>query len=308
MLDSIPSAIGRVAEGFLIVRLDADRTDFVPDQRELGRINNQLRKSIPSLVKRRVPAIQVIAKRSAPESWDVRIESLFCGVDDFQKTKVTEVDFSDDTSVEGWYEFWKSKQATELRNALETHGGLLGGDEKAHGESPSSSINADAEFAEGRTPDSNAAFVNAVNARLRPNDSSLNDVVAHLVNVQSEFRSLVANEIAQILNARISTAAQDTFEQKQELCEEINSTLQKFSLAVACPKTNAPSRIFPERRPSNASRFCFDSKAPDLGRRRRTATAVRLDEIGVVEDQPRREPLREWRQRSNSGDSAEKNR
>lgn len=53
----------------------------------------------------------------------------------------------------------------------------------------------------------------------------------------------IAEELAPALNAHIQAMPHDKLEQKQELAEWVNRELERFGLAVQCPKTGLPAKL-----------------------------------------------------------------
>ncbi len=58
------------------------------------------------------------------------------------------------------------------------------------------------------------------------------------------LRQQIATELAPALNARIQELPHDTLEQKKELARWVNDQLEPLGLAVQCPKTGLPAKLW----------------------------------------------------------------
>lgn len=111
------------------------------------------------------------------------------------------------------------------------------------------------------------------------------------------FRQSLAQELAPTLNARMQATPHGTYEEKKDLAKWVNEELRRFDLAIKCPKTGQPSILLvgtgnhPE-----IGRFEIEHRNSE-GKRVRAVCTPKLLDIELMEANPRREALKEWRER-----------
>lgn len=113
-----------------------------------------------------------------------------------------------------------------------------------------------------------------------------------------EVKREVAAEIAPSLNTRIQAMPHGTYEQKKEVARWANEELRRFDLAIKGP-TGQPSTLvaLPGNPPEvESGRWQLEHKSPE-GKRVRTQLPPQLPSFELMEAQPRREGLREWREK-----------
>lgn len=127
----------------------------------------------------------------------------------------------------------------------------------------------------------------------------LESATRELSSVQHEFRTMMAEHLTPIVNRFIATHRQGTVEEKRELANAINRSLKELGLALRCPRTGLPSLLTTvDRANENAeSRYFYDARVPDSGRKRRTFSTMRLETVDLMPDRPRREGFTIWRDR-----------
>ena len=107
----------------------------------------------------------------------------------------------------------------------------------------------------------------------------------------------LADQLAPALNAKVHGMPHATYEEKKALAKWVNDELRRFDLAIKCPKTGQPSLLLagPGNHPE-AGRFILEHKTSD-GKRVRPVNSPVLPHLELMEANPRREALQEWRDR-----------
>ena len=118
-----------------------------------------------------------------------------------------------------------------------------------------------------------------------------------LAAMTTAYREELAAQLAPALNAHIRAMPHETYEEKKVLAKWVNDELRRFDLAINCPKTGQPSILLvgsgnhPE-----IGRFMIEHKTPE-GKRVRPVNTPELPQLELMEANPRREALLEWRDR-----------
>ncbi len=124
------------------------------------------------------------------------------------------------------------------------------------------------------------------------------ELTSALSDAESRFRRSLIKRLEPALNSKLKERPHGTYEQKKSLAKWSNDELRRFDLAIKCPKTGEPSLllVMTGKHPE-IGRFVIEHK-DDEGKRIRSVTSVELPEIELMEAGPRREALREWRQKT----------
>lgn len=64
-----------------------------------------------------------------------------------------------------------------------------------------------------------------------------------LAEASHEFRKALAAQLAPSMNAKAQSMPYGKYEQKQKIADWVNAELERYGLAVACPKTGYPGRL-----------------------------------------------------------------
>lgn len=147
------------------------------------------------------------------------------------------------------------------------------------------------------TEDSRPEYLAALLATV-PNDAGYLDLAQKLVELSHDFRRELAARLESTFNAHIQVMPHGTYEEKKTLSKWVNDELRRFDLAIKCPKTGNPSFLMsmPGHQPE-VGRFAIEHKEAD-GKRVRAFTSIELPHLDLMESNPRREALAEWRVRS----------
>ncbi|MCA9217362.1 MAG: hypothetical protein KDB27_30045 [Planctomycetales bacterium] len=275
----------------LIVRVQVDPLNYVPNNREIGSVDKSLRNSVPQIISGSVPVGMELVKRQVPDVWDVRVSGLFIPFPDVGRLSSSNVSdtltISSDTSGENWYEYLSSEAGGQLLTAIARDGGHLG-------EHDSQCKQGDPRNARGEI----TRFEAAVDTFLGALTGDWKDVTDAIGAASGVLRDKAANRVEPVLNEYVRLQPQDSLEQKRALASLINERLQALGLAIRCPITNAPAIIVADQRSDspNISRFRLRARKPGGGR---TTHGVwrELPPLELMPDSGRVEPFAKWTQK-----------
>lgn len=108
------------------------------------------------------------------------------------------------------------------------------------------------------------------------------------------FRQQLAADLAPALNARIreKDMPHDTLDQKKELARWVNDQLEPLGLAVQCPKTGHPAKLWGI---TGKYPFCFEIQRD--GKRIKTAYSATLPELTLMDAAPPKAAEVSWQQK-----------
>ena len=145
---------------------------------------------------------------------------------------------------------------------------------------------------DAKRPDYLAALLATV-----PDSAKYEDYAGRLEGLTHDIKLQVAAHLQPKLNAEAHAMPHGTYEEKKTLAKWVNDELRRFDLAIKCPKTGQPSILLvgsgnhPE-----IGRFMIEHKTPE-GKRVRPVNTPELPQLDLMEANPRREALLEWRDR-----------
>jgi hypothetical protein len=76
-----------------------------------------------------------------------------------------------------------------------------------------------------------------------PKDAAYSEQVQGLLELNHDFRREIAIRLEPVLNAQIHAMPHDDLDGKQKICQFVNCELERFGLAVQCPKTGLPAKL-----------------------------------------------------------------
>lgn len=131
-----------------------------------------------------------------------------------------------------------------------------------------------------------------------PKRETFEEQAERLERRSHEFRQQLAAELTPTLNAKIQAMPHETYEEKKNLAKWVNEELRRFDLAIKCPKTGEPSILLADvgNKPE-FGRFIIEHKNDD-GKRVRSFTSAELPHLELIEANPRREAIVEWREKT----------
>ena len=143
-----------------------------------------------------------------------------------------------------------------------------------------------AEAAESLGPEPRA-YALAI-AALGPAPAGYDGLTRHLDKAGRGFRRAVAERLEPAINAHLRNIPWATYGEKQSLARWVNAELQRFGLAIHCPKTGLPAILLadPGDDPGRG-RFQLDVITA-AGRHKRTVSSVTLPRLALTADGPSR--------------------
>ena len=145
-------------------------------------------------------------------------------------------------------------------------------------------------------PDNRTGYVAAL-LKATAADANYEQVASALSEAHRDFCREMAARLEPALNAHVRAMPHDTYEEKKALAKWVNDELRRFDLAIKCPKTGQPSLILVgSGNHPKIGRFILEHKTPE-GKRVRSVHTPDLPQLELMEANPRREALVEWRDR-----------
>ena len=112
---------------------------------------------------------------------------------------------------------------------------------------------------------------------------------AELAKINHLYRQLLAEQLAPVLNAKIQAMPHDTYEEKKTLAKWVNAEVERFGLAVKCPKTGLPATFRGHTGNwAEIGRFGFEVYID--GKRKVSAYSDKLPELQLIDVTPSQKP------------------
>lgn len=120
--------------------------------------------------------------------------------------------------------------------------------------------------------------------------------LAALSEIAATVRAEVAIQLQPVLNAKIQAMPHENYKQKKELAHWVNGQLEPLGLALKCPKTGQPAKLYGDigARPQ-IGRFQFVVSIPGE-RPKRTLSADVLPELILMDGMPKDQSQTIWQQ------------
>lgn len=137
--------------------------------------------------------------------------------------------------------------------------------------------------------------VAALRSRAAALPESYEQRAAALAAESHTFRQELAAQLAPALNAHIQAMPHETLDQKKELARWVNEELERFGLAVQCPKTGLPAKLrgtagnWP-----GVGTFCYQIYRN--GKPEKSAYSDTLPELTLMDAIPPKESQVTWQQ------------
>lgn len=148
----------------------------------------------------------------------------------------------------------------------------------------------------------NPAWAELINTLLAtvPKDAPYEEQARDLEGLNRVFRREMAKRLEPALNAYIQAIPQGSYDEKREVARWGNEELkQRFNLTIKGPADLPALLVAAQGNPPDEEigRFFLETKSAE-GKRSRTLLPTPLPPFELMEAAPRREGIREWRERS----------
>ena len=134
-------------------------------------------------------------------------------------------------------------------------------------------------------------------------ESSYLDQASRFAELNHRFKQQVASRLQPKLNAHVQEMPRETYEDKKAIGDWVNAELEKFGLALRCPKTGLPAQLKGD--PGNwpkIGRFQFQV-VTGTGRPKRTVSTDTLPVLELIDAHQVTTPESKWQQAVGPKDS-----